>query len=66
MMDLRTLKVEELRDIARGYVITGAWQVMEGRLIERIRQAAQLDGPADKEFESEAQNGPEQTQDAPE
>lgn len=66
MMDLRTLKVEELRDIARGYVITGAWKMTKDRLIERILSAAELNGHSDKYFDSEAQNEPEQTQDAPE
>ena len=64
MMDLRTLKVEELRDIARGYVITGAWKMTKDRLIERILSAAELNGHSDKYFDSEAQNEPEQTQDA--
>ena len=66
MMDLRTLKVEELRDIARGYVITGAWKMTKDRLIERILSAAELNGHFDKYFDSEVQNEPEQTQDAPE
>lgn len=66
MMDLRTLKVEELRDIARDYVITGAWKMTKDRLIERILSAAELNGHSDKYFDSEAQNEPEQTQDAPE
>ena len=66
MMDLRTLKVEELRDIARSYVITGAWKMTKDRLIERILSAAELNGHSDKYFDSEAQNEPEQTQDAPE
>ena len=66
MMDLRTLKVEELKDIARGYVITGAWKMTKDRLIERILSAAELNGHSDKYFDSEAQNEPEQTQDAPE
>ena len=66
MMDLRTLKIEELRDIARGYVITGAWKMTKDRLIERILMAAELNGHSDKYFDSETQNEPEQTQNAPE
>lgn len=66
MMDLRTLNVDELKDIARGYVITGAWKMTKDRLIERILSAAELNGHSDKYFDSEAQNEPEQTQNAPE
>lgn len=65
MLDLRTLKVDELRDVAREYCIVGAWKMTKDRLIERIIANAELNGHI-KYFDSEAQDEPEQTPDAPE
>lgn len=66
MLDLRTLKVSELRDVAREYCIVSAWKMTKDRLIERIIANAELNGHINKYFDSEAQDEPEQTPDAPE
>ena len=66
MLDLRIMKVDELKDIAREYSIVGAWKMTKDKLIERILSTTKLNGHSDKYFDSEAQNEPEQTQDAPE
>ena len=66
MEDLRIMKNDELRDIARSYVITGAWKMNKNQLIDSIIKAATLNGNTDMYFDSEAQNEPEQLQIAPE
>lgn len=64
MIDLRSLKNDELRDIAREYCITGAWKMNKDTLIDTIIRNAELNKHFDKFYDSE--NAPEQTQDAPE
>ena len=44
MKDLRTMKVEELKDIARGYGIVGAWKMTKDKLIESILKNAEANG----------------------
>lgn len=52
MTDLRNMKVDELKDIARGYSIVGAWKMTKERLIETILSSAKLNGDEDKYFDS--------------
>lgn len=59
MTDLRNMKVDELKDIAREYAIIGAWKMTKDRLIEAILNAAALNKEDDKYFDSAAQNEPE-------
>ena len=66
MTDLRNMKVDELKDIAREYSIVGAWKMTKERLIEAILEAARLNGDNDKYFDSAASEEPEATQDEPE
>lgn len=54
MTDLRTLKVDELKDIAREYSIMGAWKMTKERLIESILSSAKLNHEEDKYFDSAA------------
>lgn len=66
MTDLRTLKVDELKNIAREYGISGIWKKTKNALIEDILTAAKQNGHEDKYFadESEAvQNESEEAQD---
>ena len=62
MLDLRTLKVDELKDVAREYGIIGAWKMTKDKLIERILKNAELNGHTNKYFDSAAQD----VQDEPE
>lgn len=55
MTDLRTLKVDELKDIAREYSIMGAWKMTKERLIESILSSAKLNHEEDKYFDSAAE-----------
>ena len=66
MLDLRTLKVEELKPIAREYSVNGIWKKTKDQLIEGILLNAERYGHTDKYFDSEAQNEPKQTPEAPE
>ena len=66
MEDLRIMKNDELRDIARSYAIIGAWKMNKNQLIDSIIKAANFNGHVDMYFDSEAQNEPEQLQIAPE
>ena len=66
MTDLRNMKVDELKDIAREYSIVGAWKMTKERLIEAILEAARLNGDNDKYFDSAASEESEATQDEPE
>lgn len=63
MKDLRTLKVDELKDIARGYSIVGAWKKTKDVLIADILKAAELNKQSDLYFDSETtQNEPEEVE----
>lgn len=66
MTDLRNMKVDELKDIARGYSIVGAWKMTKERLIEAILNAAALNKDNDKYFDSAVTEEPEATQEEPE
>lgn len=66
MTDLRNMKVDELKDIAREYSIVGAWKMTKERLIEAILEAARLNGDNDKYFDTAASEEPEATQEEPE
>lgn len=44
MKNLREMKVDELKDIARGYTITGAWKMTKDNLIEAILANAKING----------------------
>ena len=44
MKNLREMKVDELKDIARSYTITGAWKMSKDKLIIAILENAKLNG----------------------
>lgn len=48
MTNLRNLTVEELKNIAREFAITGAWKKNKDQLITDILAAAELNGQSDK------------------
>lgn len=54
MMNLREMKNDELKDIARGYSIGGAWKMTKDQLIENILKSAALNGDADKYYDGNA------------
>lgn len=66
MKDLRELKVDDLRDIGREYAITKLWKMNKSEIIAEILKRAKFYGHADKYFDSEAQDVPEQTSEASE
>lgn len=66
MKDLRTMKNDELKDIARSYTVVGAWKMNKNQLIAAIITNANINGHADMYFDSEAQNDSEQLQIVPE
>lgn len=62
MKDLRVMKNDELKDVAREYCITGTWKMNKNQLIDCIIRNAELNGHTDKYFDS----APEEPRDAPE
>lgn len=62
MKDLRVMKNDELRDVAREYCIIGTWKMTKDQLIDCIIRNAELNGHTDKYFDS----APEEPQEAPE
>lgn len=73
MTNLRNLKVDELKDIARGYALVGAWKMTKDKLIESILKNAEINGHADmycdvnetaEEVAEGVQNAPESTETA--
>lgn len=48
MKNLREMKNDELKDIAREYAIVGAWKMTKDQLIENILKSAAINGDADK------------------
>lgn len=62
MKNLREMKVDELKDIARGYSIAAAWKMTKDKLIENILKSAKLNGHADLYFDGQnADPEPEET-----
>lgn len=54
MENLRNMKVDELKDIARQYNLVGAWKMTKDKLIESIIKSAELNNHKDKYFDSAA------------
>lgn len=55
MKNLREMKVDELKDIAREYSITGAWKMTKDKLIENILKGAKLNGHDDRYYDGNAE-----------
>lgn len=55
MKDLRVMKNDDLRDVAREYCITGAWKMTKDQLVESILRNAELNGHTDRYFDSATQ-----------
>ena len=64
MINLREMKADELRDVARGYGIVGAWKKTKDQLIESVLNAVKLNGDTNKYYDAslELQNEPESTE----
>ena len=64
MINLREMKADELRDIARAYGIVGAWKKTKDQLIESVINAVKLNGDANKYYDTslEPQNETESTE----
>lgn len=62
MKNLREMKVDELKDIARGYTITGAWKMAKDKLIAAILENAKLNGHDDLYYDGAANLEPEITE----
>lgn len=65
MTNLREMKVDELKDIARGYSVPGAWKMTKDKLIESILKSAELNGHSDK-YCDVSEDAPEDVQNTPE
>lgn len=61
MLNLTTMKLDELKDIARGYGIAGAWKMTKAQLIEAILKNAEINGHADKYCADEPETTEEPT-----
>lgn len=55
MTDLRNMKVDELKDIARDFGLVGAWKMTKDKLIELIIINADRNGQSGKYFDSTAE-----------
>ena len=62
MKNLREMKVDDLKDIAREFSIPGIWKKTKDQLIADILKSAALNGRGDQYCD----NSPEECQDAPE
>ena len=54
MKNLREMKVDELKDIAREYTITGAWKMAKDKLIAAILENAKINGHDDRYYDGDA------------
>ena len=54
MKNLREMKVDELKDIAREYCIVGAWKMSKDKLINAILLNARGNGHGDRYFDGDA------------
>ena len=67
MKNLREMKVDDLKDIAREFSIPGIWKKTKDQLIADILKGAALNGQEDQYCDSSAeepQNAPESTEEA--
>lgn len=61
MKNLREMKIDELKDIARGYTITGAWRMTKDKLIEAILANAKVNGQSGLYFDGNSDPETEET-----
>lgn len=61
MLDLRNMKVDELKEIAREYSIDGIWKKTKDALITDILNMAEKYGHTDKYFDSAASGESDET-----